>query len=108
MRKKAKYTPDLSGRMYHFFLGYSEAGVPSFDKFAASIGVTLCDLQRFRKHKSFDLSYRECQEIRRDYLIDGALQRRFDPSFSKFLISLEDEMTEKEENELVLRLEVKQ
>lgn len=107
-RKRVKYTPDMAGRMYRFFLNYNEAGVPSFGKFAVSVGLTLEDLLKFRRHKSFDLAYLECLGIRRDYLIDGGLLKRFDPSFTKFLITLEDEATEREDDELVLRLEVKQ
>ena len=76
--------------MYIFFANYSEnAGAPSFLKFARSIGVTSEDVEAFREHKEFDRAYRECAEIRRDYLIDNALSKRFDPSFTKFLLSEE-------------------
>lgn len=87
-----KYQKDLAKRMYLYFAGYSDpAGVPSFGKFARSIGVTLDELSSYRKHGKFDRAWRECSEIRRDYLIDMALTKRFDSSFSKFLLSLEPE-----------------
>lgn len=87
-----KYQKDLAKRMYLYFAGYSDpAGVPSFGKFARSIGVTLDELSGYRKHGKFDRAWRECSEIRRDYLIDMALTKRFDSSFSKFLLSLETE-----------------
>lgn len=77
--------------MYIFFANYSEAvGLPSFLKFARSIGVTTEDIEAFREHKEFNRAYRECAEIRRDYLIDNALSKRFDSSFSKFLLSMEE------------------
>ena len=77
--------------MYHFFLGYDDRGLPSFAKFARSVGLTVGDIERFRRYKRFEIAYRECQEIRKDYLIDRALDKRFDGSFAKFLISIDTE-----------------
>ena len=42
--KKIKYTNDLPKRMYLYFLSYSEGGLPSFRKFAGSIGTTHAEL----------------------------------------------------------------
>lgn len=53
--------------------------------------MTLSELEALCEDKDFNEAYRECGEIRRDYLIDAALTKRFDPSFVKFLLSLEDE-----------------
>ena len=76
--------------MYLYFTGYSESfGAPSFSKFARSIGITLEDLQSFRRKREFDAAWRECSEIRRDYLIDMALSKRADASFTKFIYALE-------------------
>ena len=109
-RKKVKYTSDLPGRMYTFFRNYSDIGAPSFLKFAASIKVTLADLESFRKNKIFDRAYRECSEIRRDYLIDNGLSKRLDSSFTKFILSSEFRMGEEkindEERNIQLTLEV--
>ena len=103
--KSARYSGDYPKRMYIFFKSYSDlSGAPSFVKFAESIGVTLADLERFRAHYEFDRSYRECSEIRRDYLIDNALTRRFDPSFVKFL--LDNESCSDEGENLSVRIEV--
>ena len=83
--------------LYTFFISYSDSsGAPSFEKFARSIGSTLDEIEAFRKNREFDRAYRECNEIRRDYLIDSALTRRYDPSFSKFLLASEYGMGEKE------------
>ena len=108
-RKKSKirYTSDLPGKMYLFFISYSDRGAPSFLKFARTIGITTLDLERFRSHSKFDQAYRECQEIRRDYLIDHALDKRFDGGFTKYLLSAFDEQGEKEETkDLIFSLEV--
>ena len=109
MRRKIKYTGNLPRQLYTFFITYSDPGVPSFEKFARSIGATLEEITQFRKHGEFERAYRECNEIRRDYLIDAALTRRHDPSFSKFLLTVEYGMGEKEkeeDNELNVTLEV--
>ena len=107
-KKKLRYTKDLPRRMYSFFLGYSDTGAPSFSKFARSIGATLEELNEMRKREEFDRAWRECNEIRRDYLIDQALTRRHDASFSKFLISLEytDGENASSDSELNFKLEV--
>ena len=97
MKKKVKYSSDLPKRLYTFFISQVDSNqVPSFLKFARSIGATSSDVEEFRRHSEFDRSYRECSEIRRDYLIDSALSRRYDPSFSKFLLTYEFGMGEKE------------
>ena len=84
-------------KLYGFFTSYSDApGAPSFSKFARSIGATLSDIEQFCEHEEFKRAYDECNEIRRDYLIDAALTRRYDPSFVKFLLAAEFGMGEKE------------
>ena len=89
MKRKIKYERDMPRRLYTFFCHYSDTGAPSIAKFAASIGATVAEVESFRKHVEFERAYRECSEIRRDYLIDNALCRRFDPSLVKFLLSNE-------------------
>ena len=82
MKRKIKYTCDMPRLLYTYFISYSDgAGAPSFHKFARSIGATLEDVIGFRRHPEFERAYRECNEIRRDYLIDAALTRRYDSSF---------------------------
>ena len=89
-KKKIKYSRDLPRRLYRFFLTENEDGsAPSFTKFARSVGCTTEELENFREHKEFDRAYREAKEIRRDYLIDRALSKRYDSSFVKFLLSEE-------------------
>ncbi|MBO7195849.1 MAG: hypothetical protein J6V80_00770 [Clostridia bacterium] len=105
-RRKIKYSPELAGKMYSFFTSYEDRGAPSFTKFARLIGATTEDLKALRSRGRFDKAYRECQQIRRDYLIDRALDKRFDSSFTKYLLSCDDEACG-EESELLLHLEVK-
>ena len=91
-KKKRGYDGELARKMYSYFVGYDDPkGLPSFSKFARLSGVTLEDLTGFRKHKKFDMAWRECVEIRRDYLIDLAITKRADASFAKFLLSDADD-----------------
>ena len=105
-----KYTTDLPRRLYTFFLNYDSPGAPSFAKFARSIGATLGDVEGFRRHGEFERAYQECSEIRRDYLIDNGLVKRFDSSFTKFVLSYEygmgDTKGADEDKELKVTLEV--
>ena len=87
-KRKLPYKNEYPRLLYTYFVTYDDTfGAPSFSKFARSIGATVRDIERFRTHAKFDEAYRECNEIRRDYLIDAALTKRFDPSFAKFLLS---------------------
>ena len=91
--------------MYRFFSEFTDtAGVPSFEKFAILRGITLEELNSYRSKRDFDRAYRECCEIRRDYLIDRALTKRFDPSFVKFLLT--EDSDSGHDDTLSLKLEV--
>ena len=109
-KNHSKYTTDLPRRLYTFFLNYDAPGIPSFSKFARSIGATLDDVERYRQHSEFERAYQECSEIRRDYLIDNGLVKRFDSSFTKFLLSSEYGMGDSkgvgEDKEINVTLEV--
>lgn len=94
MKKRVRYKSDLPRLMYTYFIGYSEGGAPSFDKFARSVGLTLSELEEFKSHSEFLRAWRECSEIRRDYLIDTALAKRADASLVKFLLTAEYGMRE--------------
>ena len=91
LKKGKKYGRDLPKLLYSSFLAMVNDGVPpSFSKFARSVGMTVLELETLRgKHPQLDRAWRECIEIRRDYLIDTALTRRYDPSFVKFLLTEE-------------------
>ena len=109
-KNHSRYTSDLPRRMYTFFTKFDSPGVPSFSKFARSIGATLSDIERFREHGEFERAYRECSEIRRDYLIDNGLTKRYDSSFTKFLLNAEygmgDGRSSDEDKEMTVTLEV--
>ena len=104
--KKRSYERDLPRRIYTFFASFDdERSAPSFQKFARAQGMTTEELLAFRKHKDFDRACRECSEIRRDYLIDRALTKRFDASFVKYLLDGEQSKST-EDSSLTVTLEV--
>ena len=110
MKRRQKYDRDMPRRLYSYFASYNDAkGAPSFSKFARSLGSTLAEIESWRKHSEFDRAWRECNEIRRDYLIDTALGKHFDSSLVKFLLQFEFGMGEKketEDGELAVTLEI--
>ena len=105
-KKRISYSRQLPSKMYTFFSSYSEGGAPSFGKFAKSIGATLEEITAFRGHREFDRAWRECSEIRRDYLIDNALNKRLDSSLVKFLLCAEYGMKDSKEDTSDNRLDV--
>ena len=69
--------------------------VPSFVRFAHALGTTVGEMRRFKEQNAdFRAAWEECEEILCDRIVDGALHRRLDGSFAKFLL------TEKEEAEV--------
>ena len=109
-KRQSRYTKDLPRKLYTFFLNYDGPGVPSFSKFARSIGITLNELDAYRRRSEFERAYQECSEIRRDYLIDNGLVKRFDSSFTKFLLGTEygmgDARSVEADSELKVTVEV--
>jgi heme oxygenase len=107
MKRKSKYTKELARRLYTYFVTYQDTkSSPSFIKFAISIGITLEELESYRKHKEFDRAYRECNEIRRDYLTDRALAKCFDASFVKFLLCEDGREEDTDDGRINMTLEV--
>lgn len=96
-------------KLYAFFAGWDGAGAPSLSKFARSIGATVAEVEGFAEHKEFARAMAECSEIRRDYLTDGALCKKFDASTVKFLLAAEFGMSTDgtpADRELEVRVEV--
>ena len=105
--KKRKYDKDLPTKMYQYFLSEVETGeLPSFAKFARKVDIPLARLEQFKKNEDFDEAWRGCIEIRRDYLTDCALTRRYDSSFVKFLLSSEIEATESKDSDICVNIRV--
>ena len=75
-----------------YFKGFcGEGGAPSIAKFSKEYGISIAKLQRLGKRSDFREVMNECSELRRDYLIDCGLTKRFDASFVKFVLQFESE-----------------
>ena len=98
-------TPEsLSEKMLHYFrtAGYEESEykepLPSFVRFASHVGTTVGALRRFKEQNTvFHDAWEECEEILVDRIVEGALHRRLDGSFSKFLLTSRFGFAEKAE-----------
>ena len=78
---------------------YKEA-LPSFVRFAHRTGTDMQTLRAKReKSKAFARAWSECEEILIDRIIEGAICKRFDASFSKFLLAARFGYTDKKEDE---------
>ena len=81
----------LSSRMLRYFLSDctgTGSDIPSFVRFAATEKIGMHKLRELREtNKAFALVWEECREILCDRVADGALHRRLDGSFAKFLLS---------------------
>lgn len=87
-------TKELGKRMLHYFRtdkgegGDGREGLPSFVAFAESLGTTVGALRRFKEQNAdFRAVWEECEEVLCERIIDGALHRRLDGAFAKFLLS---------------------
>ncbi len=103
-----QYKKDYAKKMLDFFAYGEGKGLPSFEKFAFSIGALRADLERWRKEDPiFSKCYDECVFRLCDMLTDGALIKRYDPSFVKFLLSSRYGFSEDEEKDETKPFEVK-
>ena len=62
--------------------------LPSFVRFVHRMGTDMQGLQTRRSQsRAVTHAYEECQAILRDRIVDGALHKRYDASFAKFLLT---------------------
>lgn len=83
------YNPGYERQMLQYFTnsGSDTNAFPTFSAFAEEIGVSLAEMTEWKRSEpSFARAWEECRERQRARLIVGALTRRYDPSFCKFLL----------------------
>ena len=101
----AKYKDEYCEKMLAYF--QSDRGFPTFETFAASIGVVRSTLNNWcEKHARFRHIYARCKDIQLGKTIEGALCRRYEPSFAKFICTACHGLREKTETDATLRFEV--
>ena len=84
----------LGNRMLHYFRSECKGAdgkeiLPSFVRFAAMEETSIHQLRELReKNAAFAKIAEECEEILCDRIAEGALYKRLDGSFAKFLLSI--------------------
>ncbi len=79
---------ELAKKMLSYFSYSDERRLPSFAKFAAATGHTVAALKSFcEKSEKFSQAYEECRARLYDMIAEGALMKKYDSSFAKFLLS---------------------
>ena len=106
MKGKGK-TDQLKRALIDYFANYSGTdGAPSIVKFRKCHGLSYADFERLKSKRGFRDVLKECSEFRRDYLIDCGLTKRFDASFVKFVLQIEDESGESDMSAPIISFEV--
>ena len=82
------YESTLPQRMLSYFSSCEGNSLPSFAKFAAASGYSCAQLRSFcQESEDFAQAYEECRARLADMIAEGALTKRYDSSFAKFLLS---------------------
>ncbi len=82
------YSQCYERQMLIYFRDAEPPEFPTFSAFACHIGVTMETLRQWRRDTpAFDSVWNECREIQKSRLITGALAKRYDATFAKFLLS---------------------
>ncbi len=82
-----QYDPSLERQMLSYFGGPDDGEYPTFSGFARRVGLPLRQLETFRgEEPTFAAVWEECRERQKAKLVVGALVKRYDPSFAKFLL----------------------
>lgn len=119
MAKKIRYKKEYCKRMLEFFdVRHTEEKyevttdkngekvktvekanpLPTFEKFAVSIGVCAETLEKWRtEHKEFEHACRQCRELQKDMLNDLAMRGFYNPTYTIFVAKNITDMTDKPE-----------
>ena len=97
------YSKTICDEMVNYFTNETKGGstaiakngIPSFVKFARKLNTTSRTLRKWAterdesgeyKHPEFAEAYEECKAMVADMIQDGALVKRFDASFAKYML----------------------
>ena len=119
MVKKTKYKKEYCKRMLKFFdIAHTEEGyeittdrngektktierakpLPTFEKFAVSIGVCSQVLEEWcKEYPEFEQVYIQCRELQKDMLNDLAMRGFYNPTYTIFVAKNITDMKDKQE-----------
>ena len=99
----SKYKDEYCDLMYEYFSMPERrdgAPYPTFEGFAASIGVILETLENWREaHAHFRDIYTLCAQMQKDNVINGGLRETYNAQFAKFIAINNHGMKDKTEQE---------
>lgn len=102
----SKYKDEYCERMLAWFMDEARP-FPQFIFFALEIGVDDQTLQNWaREHPRFGACYDNCKKIQLAKLMEGAIYKQFEPSFSKFVAINCHGMKEKVEQDTVVKVKM--
>lgn len=98
----SKYKEDYASLMVIWFEAeIGEGRHPTVEGFAKSIGVTSATVINWsEKFPHFLIAKKKCEDMQLNDLIQGGLTERYNPSFTKFVLSACHGMREKTESEV--------
>lgn len=81
--RPSKYTNDVPEKLLAFFR--QEGKFPTIEGFCASLLIVKNTFHEWMKdHQELKDAYEVCQQLQKERLISGALNREYDSGFSKF------------------------
>lgn len=120
--RPTKYKKEYCKKMFNFFnishtfdkeiISYDKDGnekisyiekpniLPTFEKFAVSIGVCVDTLNEWSKvHEEFSEAYKKCKNLQKDMLNDLAMRGFYNPTYTIFVAKNITDMRDKQEIE---------
>lgn len=120
--RPSKYKKEYCKKMFEFFdishtfdkeiVSYDKDGnekvsyiekpniLPTFEKFAVSIGVCVDTLNEWTKvHEEFSEAYKKCKNLQKDMLNDLAMRGFYNPTYTIFVAKNITDMRDKQEIE---------
>lgn len=88
--RPTEYRPCLVKKLYDYFNGFTSDGthvLPTMEHFGQLQKLSHQAFNEWRvSHPEFGAAYRNCMEIQKQWLTNGALSERYHPGFTKFLM----------------------
>lgn len=88
--RPSEYRPCIIKKLYDYFNNFKSDGtsvLPTFEQFNQQCKISTQAFQEWRTaFPDFGVAYKNCLEIQKQWLTNGALSERYNPGFTKFLM----------------------
>jgi len=84
--RPSKYDPAYCSLMIEWFENSNDwAGVPTFEKYAYTIGVSVSTLRKWKtEHEEFSAAYASCKDLQLHMMFEGAIVGELHAGFTMF------------------------